>query len=160
MSRNRFPSASQNGRSPSSAAPALTNQEQELIEHLSSRYDKLNALWKNAEEQLRQFMVPVEVEYCYRSYIDVEDPVALQHNVKTDEFLGWVKWCGSWRLCFGIADDSCGAPPHWKPVTDCTIDRRMECIPHFAKLRKMVVEKAKATVPQLDTAIADLAAML
>lgn len=156
-------SALSDDRSKSSKTPRLVkpatsqSDEDRLKSDLASRYDKLNELWRKAEDQLRQFMVPSEVVHVYETYVDHEDPDALQHNLATYNALGWVRCKGAWRLCHGVAEDKYSGEFYWVPITDCAIDRRKSVVQHFAKLRAQVVAAAAEAVPQLDDAIAQLA---
>ena len=44
----------------------------------------------------------------------------------------------------------------WKSITECRVDIRLEAVPHFGKLRELVLEASEECVPTLDKAIADL----
>lgn len=120
-------------------------------EALFHRYDELNALWTQAEEQLTKLHVPHGVECYYRDWEEAGGQFSAYAH------LGLQKLGGKWRICHGY---SCDADPEqsidWIPITDCAADVRVAAAPHVALLREAVVKSAEEFVPKVDAAIAEL----
>jgi len=152
--RNRV-APSENGRD---FSPVPKTDAETLKEEISARYDALNALWKQAEDQLRQFLVPTSVVVPTDAYVEPDEPP--DWGEETRESIGWVKLNGAWRICLGTAIPQTNWATTWKPITECTFDIRKEYVEHFPKLREAVELKARETVPELDEAIAKLSATL
>lgn len=122
------------------------------------RYKELNKLWEDAEADLKEIPIPVDVKYCYKS-ADA-DPMR-PNEYQIHYFIGFARSKGGWRICFDIAHDA--FPEYdfdWKPITECGVDIRLEAVPHIGKLRELVLKAAEECVPTLDKAIADLRSTL
>lgn len=137
-------------------APPVDEHENKIIAALGGRYEQLDALWHQAEEDLKRFRLhsvvataPFKSFPLFENDFDGKGP----HEY---HFLGFLRCGKSWRICYGV---SCDAPngaedePHWTPISDCSVDVRIETIPVFEELRKKVVETAEESVPKLDTAL-------
>lgn len=139
--------------------------ESDLGKQISTKYDQLNQLWSSAEESLRQFLVPYEVEYCYQSYVDTSEVQHVANNLKTKECIGWARVGTQWRICvaayldYHSGEDS-GPYIDWKPITESAIWYRQHMVKHFPKLKEKVIEAAKKNLRQLEEAIAELGSML
>jgi hypothetical protein len=127
-----------------------------VAEALDSRFKVLNKLWEDAEAELRQIPMPEDVVPKHFKSISLDPP----NEPRGDSlyyFLGFVKSKGGWRICVGALYEVSSQPPdddyHWKPITECSLDVRVECVPHIGKLYQEVLKKAEACVPKLDEAI-------
>ena len=124
------------------------------IEALNKRYAELNKLWEDAEANLKEFPVPFDVTYCYKTEdADPDRPGEAQINYH----IAFARAKGGWRICFDTSHDN--FPQYdfdWKPITECRVDVRLEAVPHIGKLRELVLKAAEECVPTLDKAIADL----
>src|SRR5262249_23982110 len=71
-------------------------------------------------------------------------------------FLGFLRCGKGWRICYGVSQDPQGGGeevPHWTPISDRSVDGRIETIQVLEELRKKVVETAEQSVPKLETAL-------
>jgi hypothetical protein len=123
---------------------------------LFSRYDQLNALWLQAEEQLTQLHIPRPVSHKYAEYQDWDQP----NGAITSKYLGLQKVKGKWRICHGICEEWCQPEPYWTPIIECSAESRVEATKHLDGLRKAVVESAERFIPKVDEAINALAETL
>src|SRR5207248_3174216 len=126
-------------------------REQQIIEALTGRYDEVEALWNEAEQDLKRFRVPHAVEHCYRSDYD--------NGVPTHYLLGWMRYGKDWRICRGVrlAYSEFEERPDeddWTPVVDSSLEARLSLMDEFERLRSKVVEEAEKAIPKLDDAIA------
>ncbi|HTU19587.1 MAG TPA: hypothetical protein VMG10_16115 [Gemmataceae bacterium] len=135
----------------------LNERAQKARDELFVRYDKLNALWLKAEEQLTHLHIPRPAECIYRDY----EPDYREPEFRIAECLGLQKIKGKWRICYGeYALLSEPGPSDWTPITDCSAEIREEAAKHFPKLHKAVVESAEKFIPKVDSAIQHLAEAL
>lgn len=136
--------------------PPVDEPESQIIAALAGRYDQLDALWQQAEEDLKRFRLHTVVATApFKSFPLLEDDIEGK-GPHEYHFLGFLRCGKSWRICYGVSQDSQnGVPdePHWTPISDCSVDLRIETIPQFEELRKKVVETARQSVPKLDTAL-------
>ena len=131
----------------------LEERAESARETLFGRYDELNALWLQAEEQLTKFHIPCFV-YC--KYDEYQDP-ADQPGFMTSKYLLLQKIKGKWRICYGLVDDW-DVDHGWTPITECSAHVRVEAARHLDKLREKVVKSAEDFIPKVDEAIKTLAA--
>ena len=128
-----------------------TEREQQIIKALKGRYDEIEALWKQAEEDLKRFRIPHAVHYCYFSHYD--------HGYPEHHALCWMRHGKAWRIVHEIrtayseVDDKHLDECEWKAITECPLDLRLAMIAEFKHLRQKVVEAAEQAVPALDEAI-------
>jgi hypothetical protein len=137
--------------------PQPDQRKKQVVEALSKRYKELNELWEAAEDDLKQVPVPVDVFVCYKSEIADPHNDPLGERDQIHDNLGFVRSKGGWRICHGNSHD--GFPDYeidWKPITECSVDLRLEAVPHIGELRERVLKAAEECVPKLDKAIADL----
>jgi hypothetical protein len=149
MSKHRFP-LNGDGTNP---APKPDDRDRNVVTELSKRYKELSALWDKAEERLLKYRVPVDVSYCYKSYLANESATG---DAQVHSYLGFVKYGRGWRICHCQNHDE--RPEHdwaWKPVVDSTLDVRVEAFQHLDALREKVIKAAEECVPKLDNALAD-----
>ena len=133
-------------------------REQQIIEALKDRYNQIEALWTEAEEDLKSFRVPHRVEHCYYSDYD--------HGYPLHQSLWWTRYGKGWRIVHEVRtayseidekhEDEC----EWKPIIEWPLDVRLSMIPEFEHLRKKVIEAAENAVPTLDEAISSFRTIL
>jgi hypothetical protein len=127
-------------------------RKKQVILALDSRYKDLNKLWEEAEADLKQIPIPVDVPYRYKSNF-ADHPVGPGPQIH--DYLGFVKSKGGWRICYGSLHDAFPEQDFdWKPITECTYDHRIQALPHIEKLREKVLKQAEECVVTLDKAIA------
>jgi hypothetical protein len=137
-----------------------SQHEQDVIKALTVRYDEIETLWKQAEEDLKRFRVPYAVEHWYSSQYEGSPPIHYG--------LSWTRYGKAWRICHvehEAQSEFGNAPPEYDryeytPIIDCPLALRLSMIDEFRKLRQMVVEAAQKTVPELDEAIANFREVL
>jgi hypothetical protein len=137
---------------PKQAQPDTRHQQTAAA--LNTRYRELNKLWEQAEANLKELPIPVDVQFVYKSVdADPERP----NEEQIHYHLGFARSKGGWRICVAFSDDhSPMADLEWRPITECSVDIRLEAVPHLAKLRELVLKAAEDCVPTFDKAIADL----
>ena len=139
------------------AKPAKPEDQHEtqVIAALGDRYEQLDALWQSAEEDLKRFRLHTPVRTLPFNPVPVFPDN--ENGPCEYEVLGFLRIGKGWRICFGVGAEGCNNPRdeevQWTPISDCAIDRRIEAIPKFEELRKLVVETAEQSVPKLDTAL-------
>jgi hypothetical protein len=140
------------GKHPKQAQPET--RKRQAAEALNARYKELNKLWEQAEASLKELPIPVDVQLVYKSVdADPQRPNEAQINYH----LAFARSKGGWRICVDTSHDS--FPQYdfdWKPITECSVDIRLEAVPHLDKLRELVLKAAEDCVPTLDKAIDDL----
>lgn len=121
--------------------------EMELRQAMQGRYDQLNALWQQAESEIKSYLCP--------------RAVGLMVDAENREYFGWQRVKGSWRICFGEGQPgSDSGVIAWKPVLDCEVSVRVDMIPHYPTLRDHVVKECHNSLNELDDAIANMEAAL
>ena len=132
--------------------------ERQVIDSLTGRYDELEALWKEAEKDLKQFRIPSPVMHLL--YSDYE--CCPSRNF----FLAWTRYGKEWRIChvqqYAISevDDQREDECDTTPIIDCPVETRLHMISQFENLRRKVIEEAEKVVPRLDEAIANFRKIL
>jgi hypothetical protein len=151
---SKNPRFSLNGDGKDPEQPQLDPRKQQVVEALTTRYKELNKLWEDAEADLKEIPIPVDVKYPYKS----EDADPMRPNeYMIRHYIAFARSKGGWRICHDTTHD--GYPEYdfdWKPITECRVDIRQEAVPHIGKLRELVLKAAEDCVPTLDKAIADL----
>jgi hypothetical protein len=146
------------GQTPANPDNPQNEHEQQIIKALKGRYDEIEALWKQAEEDLKRFRIPHAVQHCYFS--DYE------HGYPEHHVLWWIRYGKAWRIVHEIRtaysefDDKRPDECEWKPITECPLDLRLAMIAEFKNLRQKVVEAADQAVPTLDEAISSFRKIL
>jgi hypothetical protein len=142
--------------------PFAKAEETKIIKDLSGRYQELESLWKQAEDDLRQFRVPETVAVNLDD--DVERDFVLRGMPCDYYTLEWRKCGKNWRICHVmtiiVGDDILPDDGRVTPISDCPYDVRLRMIEHFPELRAKVVEAAQKAIEQLDGAIDNLHKML
>jgi hypothetical protein len=132
----------------------LSQRAQTARDALLGRYDQLNSLWLQAEEQLTRFHIPRPVYFAYRTYErDVGDPSHL-----INDCLGIQRIKGKWRICHAVdchpnVDEY---NPEWTPIAECSVETRAEAAKYLPQLRERIVETAENFIPVVEKAIAEL----
>lgn len=137
---------------------SLSVRARKASEKLFSRYDRLNDLWKQAEERLTKFHIPHVVRYEYRSYHP--DDEYERNRVKRHDMLGVLKLKGSWCLCHGWYDDHYPDEEHWTPISECSALLRVQSVEYLPGLEEEVVKNAEDFIPIVDDAIEQLTEFL
>jgi len=129
-----------------------------VSEVLCEDYDKLNAVWREAEKQLAALHAPVSCDVGYHkiNHADYRDPEANYEY----HHLCWAKIGRDWRICFGTCDDQYPYVEDHRPILDCTADIRVAAVEAFPKLREKLTEEAKKYVAKVREATSKLAATL
>jgi hypothetical protein len=153
--KNRAPTSriASGAKKPPTPADA---HESQIIAALAGRYDQLDALWQHAEEDLKRFRLHSVVATAPFKSFPLFDNDHDGSGPREYHFLGFLRCGKSWRICYGVSQDMPSGvedEPHWTPISDCSVDQRIETIPVFEELRKKVVETAEQSVPKLDTAL-------
>jgi hypothetical protein len=151
--------SSKDGQSPAQCNKLKDEREDRIIKALKERYDEIEALWNEAEEDLKRFRSPFAVEHCYDSDYD--------HGNPTHYSLWWTRYGKGWRIVFEerIAHSELGSgypdeSREWKPVIECPLELRLHLIDKFPRLREKVIEAAESAVPGLEEAISSFRKIL
>ncbi len=134
------------------AANSKEKREQEIGQTLGQLYGELNNYWAHVQQKLCGIVPPRE---CWAEYSTSGDG---------DQYracLGLIKYRGEWRICHGyycLLDED--GPESWKPIHDCAVAERVALIDHIDKLRDAIIAKAEESIPEVQSAISKLAAVL
>jgi hypothetical protein len=131
----------------------FSERAEDVRETLFARYDELNALWLEAEEQLTKLHIPQPVCYSYAKY---DEDWRSPNEGWIEECLGLQKVKGKWRICHAAYRPWCEPEADWTPIIECSAQTRVEAARHLAGLRQAVVESAENFVPKVDDAIESL----
>lgn len=121
---------------------------------LFSRYDQLNALFTEAEEELTKHHLPRGVEFSYRQNFD-EQGQGMAYAV------GIQKVKGKWRLChtsYYYPHGYYEGDYEWTPLVEAGAETRVHAAGHVAKLKEKIVEELEKFVSETDAAIKQLRA--
>lgn len=135
-------------------AHSLDARAEAAQQALFGRYDQLNALWTQGEEQLTRMHIPHSVSYDYSKWMSEDGPYYEYAAIAL------VKIAGKWRICYGTFDDINPDRAVWTPIVECSAEVRIDAAKHLPKLREAVVEAAERFIPKVDKAIAELQAAL
>jgi hypothetical protein len=151
---SKNPRFSLNGDGRHLPQPQADPRKKQVVEALSQRYKELNKLWEDAEADLKEIPIPIDVPLCYKS-VDADSERPGEYQIRS--YLAFARSKGGWRICYGTQHDAFPEYDYdWKPITECRVDIRLEAVPHIGELRELVLKKAEECVPALDKAIADL----
>ncbi len=132
---------------------ALIERARQARETLYGRYDQLNALWLQAEEELAKLHIPRPVKYSYHC-------TDYDNGGYDGQYLAIQKIKGSWKICHGsFRGHQCEEVEEfsgWTPITDCSVETRVEAANHLAKLQKAIVKSAEDFILEVDEAIDEL----
>jgi hypothetical protein len=124
---------------------------------LFARYDRLNALWLEAEERLTKYHIPRPVKHEYCEYLlDEGDP----NSGSMWDCLGLQKVKGKWRICHGSYYYIEPGPSNWTPIVDCSAEVRVWAAKHLLGLEEEVVKSAEKFIPKVEDAIQALTSAL
>jgi len=142
---------------------SLDERNNQANEALEARFSQLNAAFEEHEASLKAMMVPMDVWVVYRSCADQEHPSADVVG-EYQWLIGMIKLKGTWRLCHGYYyEDYRGSPNDdysWKPMVEASIEDRIRASAHIEKLREAIIASKEKLLPDLENAIATLAAGL
>jgi hypothetical protein len=133
-------------------------REQQIIKALKGRYDQIEALWNEAEKDLKRFRVARTVRYLYHSDYDGGCPIHYH--------LTFGRYGKDWRICYERVfaysefDDKRDDEVECKPVIEWPLEVRLAMMSHFESLREKVIEEAEKIVPELDDAISNFRKMV
>jgi len=119
---------------------------------LFTRYDQLNALFEEAEQEFTRHHLPRGVEFAYREHFD-------EQGQGTVFALGIQKVKGKWRLChtsYYFPHGYYEGDYEWVPLVEASAENRVRAAEHVVKLREMIVETLEKFVPETDEAITKL----
>jgi hypothetical protein len=136
-------------------AQSLSERAEAAQTALFERYDKLNALWIEAEDELSAIHIPNGVEFSYSHCQDPENPGYACYSC-----LGLQKIKGKWRICHGWSSDRYPDVDDWTPITECSAAIRATVGRHLPKLREAVVKSAENFIPIVEKGIDELRAAL
>ena len=121
-------------------------REQHVIKALKERYDEIEALWNDAEEDLKRFRVPHAVPCHYDSNHEGNCPIYYS--------LWWMKYGKGWRIvheeryAYSEFDDKREDECEWKPIIECPVALRTSMIAMFASLRPARTATARHAAPR------------
>jgi hypothetical protein len=141
--------------------PPSPNGQPNERDPIADYLDQLNALWKQAEEELAvmRVSVPVEVEVKaeYGGVFDAgSGPEPSWHKTV---YLGWRKVMKDWRICVGVLTDHLNDEKpacQWKPIAETPKEYRIGLAEHYPKLKAKMKEDRQQLIPQAAAAIASL----
>ena len=123
--------------------------------------DKLNVLWKQAEEELAvmRISIPVEIEIKAEYGGEFDAGSGPEPGWHETVYLGWRKVTMDWRICVGLLTDHLdGEKPicQWRPIAESPKERRIELAEYYPKLKAKMKDVRQKLVPQAAAAIASL----
>jgi hypothetical protein len=142
------------------------DRAQEARDVLSPGDEKLNELWREAEEEITKCRISHGVQNVYRC-----SEAAFINDSKSQwqDSLGIQRFNGTWRICHRtdgvmLLSTSCSAPPSergWTPIADCSPEVRARAARHLAGLlQELDEETAESVCPTVDEAIGFLSRAL
>jgi hypothetical protein len=136
--------------------PEMTIDErnENLNEALTTRLEQLKAAIEEQESQLKAMRLACDAKHAYHSET-MEDE---QRNCigEINWYVGMIKLKGGWRLCYAKDYEHYSWPGEsidWKPLVDCSIEERIDAVPHIGALREAIVKSKESLVPELEKAI-------
>lgn len=144
--------------SPENSQMSIDERNEELNDALTVRLEQLNAAIEAQESQLKGMRLARDVQHVYRSESCEDD------NRNCIGEINWmvamVKLKGGWRLCYSHHLENYNWPDErvdWKPLVECSIEERIDAVPHIAELRNAVVISKEKLMPELEKAIETIA---
>jgi hypothetical protein len=128
---------------------------------VASYLSQLNALWKEAEDELLYMgvAVPVEVEVATQCGGVIDAGRGPEPTWRDTVYLGWRLLKKEWRLCVGVRRDHVDGEPatcQWKAIAESRLEHRIGLARHYPKLKVRMQEAKEDAVPQALAAIAFL----
>jgi hypothetical protein len=134
---------------------------QKVGEELISSYKMLEDVWNKAESLLSLAHVPQNVMVKVNTgYLEDEESGPYGEWV---QYLAYVKLKSQWRICVIQQTDHYDRPDYnheHTPITECSVDIRLEMIEWFPKLREEVIKVTKSFVPKIKNKVAEFEALL
>lgn len=110
----------------------------------TNQINLLGEKWIKVADRLKQLALPREVWVIY------------EEGVTSKCCFGLLKFKGKWCVCHGHIYAGEVEPAEWRPVTECSIDERIDCVGHLELLRQAIISKGKESVIEVDQAVSDL----
>jgi hypothetical protein len=130
--------------------PTLEERNKQASLTLSLKYDALNQLFVQAEQQLRSLKPPHAVwfPYAHRSY---------DYGVHFCDLIGLDKYNDAWRLLHAT-DNSENEEGYENitPIVECPVNVRIEAAKVVGRLHEEIVKAKEAYTSQVDEAINEL----
>ncbi|MFU7559530.1 hypothetical protein ACMFWY_12715 [Roseiconus sp. JC912] len=136
----------------------VDERNDELNEALANRLQQLNAAIEQHEKRFKAMKLARDAKHIYRSH-SIED----DHRNCIGEvnwYVGMIKLKGGWRLCYALDHEHYNYPDEtisWKPLVECSIEERIDAVPHIGVLREAIVKSKESLVPELEKAIESVA---
>lgn len=136
----------------------IDERNEELNEALTTRLEQLKAVIENQESQFKTMRLACDAKHAYRSEAIEDD----QRNCigEINWYVGMIKLKGGWWLCYAKDREHYSWPGEsidWKPLVDCSIEERIDAVPHIGALREAIVKSKESLVPELEKAIETVA---
>ena len=131
----------------------IDKRNDELNEALTSRLEQLKLGIEKQEAELKAMMIARDTRHCYRTGEELDGGRTVGEH---SWYIGMIRLKGGWRLCHaahyfhyqGFEEDI-----DWKPLVDCSIEERIDAVPHIGALREAIVKSKESLVPELEKAI-------
>jgi hypothetical protein len=142
-------------------------RDADLKREMSAKFDKLNEVWNKAEQRIGKQIANVAAFVVVETY-----------NGGAQQWcrcMGYAKYRGRWRICqwhqpaagvelYDEDDDENNDfgmdNIEMVPVVDLSAAERIELVKHYNRLCDAVQARAKAMLPKIDAAAADLEKLL
>lgn len=126
----------------------MSNKDEEaLVAAMKQHEEKLQQLWKEAENRLKKFQLPRVVVVVFEE--------------SSEECLAWARPAKCWRLCYGYIKYPGSDAPWWfEPIDEVSMDLRLDCIPCYKHLVVEMVKSARDMMVSLDVSIKALSEQL
>ena len=126
---------------------------------IGERIDHLTGLWQEIEKRLIALQQPRHVYHKYKDD-NLQPDSERDDGMYTCYCIGIAKYAGKWRLCIGTYCQreqwEYGDNISWCPVTDCSMEDRIEVAKYVGDLEKKIVDTGETMIPKLDEAIRHL----
>ena len=129
-------------------APTIEERNAQVSKKLAERYDALNQAIAAAEHKLKELKPPFPV---WVEYNHVKQPAGYEEF----EVIGMAKVENQWRLVHGEDNDGhpYGEPAAIQPLTDCSLEVRLQAVIHLEELQERIVERKEQFIPRVEKAI-------
>ncbi len=138
----------------------IDERNDELNEALATRLEQLNAVIEEHEKQFKAMKLARDAMHAYRSHTMEDDHRNCIGEINW--YVGMIKMKGGWRLCYANEHEHYNWPDEsidWKPLVECSIEQRIDAVPHIKTLREAIVKSKESLVPELEKAIVAIAKM-
>jgi len=133
----------------------VDERNDELNKALTTRLEQLNAAIEDHEKQFKVMKLARNVMHVFRTRSMEDDHRNCIGEVNW--FVGMIKLKGGWRLCYAHDQEHYSYPDettiNWKPLVECSIEERIDAVPHVGALREAIVKSKESVVTELEEAI-------